>query len=129
MLKRLTVLGPLLATLTFCFGNKKAEAQVISTEERFQDLFISAGYGTLYGAALGAALLSFQTEPANNLKLVALGASVGFITGSLLGSYIIISPVISESQHFDCCIQQPLFASSIDVKHLGIEGQVTLLKF
>lgn len=72
-------------------------AQVISTEERFQDLFLSAGYGTAYGAAFGAALLSFQKQPQENLKFVAIGASVGFLTGSLLGSYIILSPSFSDS--------------------------------
>lgn len=72
-------------------------AQSIRAEERFQDLFVTAGYGTAFGAALGTALLSFQEEPNKKLRYIAVGASIGFIGGSLLGSYIVFSPVFSPS--------------------------------
>jgi hypothetical protein len=71
---------------------------MVSTEERFQDLFVTAGYGTAFGAAFGAALLSFQAKPDQNLRFVAIGASVGFISGSLIGSYVIFSPVFMEAR-------------------------------
>ncbi len=104
-----------------------AKGQVISTEEKFQDLFVSAGYGTVYGAALGAALLSFQTKPENNLKLVALGASIGFISGSLLGSYIIISPVL-ETENIES-VRSNRLAQSNFTEITGIKGSITLFSF
>ena len=73
------------------------QAQMITTEERFQDLFVTAGYGTAFGAAFGAALLSFQAKPQDNLRFIAIGASVGFIGGSLLGTYVIFSPTLVSS--------------------------------
>lgn len=75
-------------------------AQVVSTQERFQDLFTTAGYGTAFGAALGAAILPFQNNPEKNLRLVAIGASVGFIGGSLLGSYIVFTPGFTGGDGF-----------------------------
>lgn len=77
--------------LALYFASSIAKAQ--STEERFQDLFVTAGYSTAFGAALGAAFLSFTSNPAQNVKYVAVGASAGFIGGSILGSYLIFSPV------------------------------------
>jgi hypothetical protein len=73
------------------FGN--AEAQ--STEERFQDVFITAGYATAFGAALGAASLSFYEHPEEHMKDVAVGASLGFIGGTLLGTYVVLTPVLA----------------------------------
>jgi len=71
-----------------------AQAQAhISTEERFHDLFVTAGYSTAFGAALGAALLSFTPNPASELRYVAIGASLGFIGGSVLGTYMIFQPM------------------------------------
>ena len=69
-----------------------------STEERFHDLFVTAGYSTAFGAALGTAFLAFKEDPTANLQFVAIGASLGFIGGSILGSYVIFSPMISEQE-------------------------------
>ncbi len=84
------------AVLVWSATSSPARAQMVSTEERFQDLFVTAGYGTAFGAAFGAALLSFQPRPDENLRFIAIGASVGFIGGSLLGSYVIFSPVFTS---------------------------------
>ena len=83
------------ATMLLC---TKLQAQQHSTEERFQDLFITAGYGAAFGAALGAAALSFKTSPENHLRYVAIGASLGFIGGSALGTYVIFSPMFVEKE-------------------------------
>lgn len=72
---------------------QRAAAQA-TTEERFHDLFITAGYATAFGAAMGAALLSFHEEPQNHLRYIAVGASLGFIGGSLLGTYFIFAPAL-----------------------------------
>ncbi|MBM4253282.1 MAG: hypothetical protein FJ146_15030 [Deltaproteobacteria bacterium] len=69
----------------------------MGTEERFQDLFLTAGYCTAFGAALGTAMLAFTTNPTENLRFVAVGASLGFIGGSALGSYIILSPLLTDA--------------------------------
>ena len=74
-------------------------AQAQTTEERFQDLFVTAGYATAFGAALGAAMLSFVPDPASELRYVAYGASLGFIGGSVMGTYIIFSPMLSMENH------------------------------
>jgi len=71
-----------------------ATVQAQSSEEKFQDIFITAGYATAFGAALGAASLSFFAEPASHLRLIAIGASLGFIGGSILGSYVVFAPVV-----------------------------------
>lgn len=69
------------------------QTQAQTTEDRFHDLFVTAGYSTAFGAALGAAFLAFTDNPASQLKYVAMGASLGFIGGSILGTYIIFSPM------------------------------------
>jgi hypothetical protein len=70
-------------------------AHASKTEERFQDLFITAGYSTALGAAMGVACLPFIDTPEDNLRYVAIGASVGFFTGTLLGAYLVLSPTFS----------------------------------
>lgn len=76
------------------FLSQKAHSQQsISVEERFQDVFLTAGYCTAFGAALGTALLAWTEDPTENLKYVAIGASLGFIGGSVLGTYVVLAPV------------------------------------
>lgn len=86
-----------LRVLILAFGvllNFEARAQ--TTEDRFQDLFVTAGYCTAFGAAIGTALLAWTGDPSANLKYVAVGASAGFLGGSLLGTYVIFSPMIGS---------------------------------
>ncbi|MFZ9520220.1 MAG: hypothetical protein ACO3A4_07070 [Silvanigrellaceae bacterium] len=67
---------------------KEANAQVLVNSEQYQELFVNAGYSALFGAALGTAILPFL--PANslsNLRVIAGGASVGFIAGSVMALY------------------------------------------
>ena len=78
-----------------------SKVQAQSTEERFQDLFVTAGYATAFGAALGAAMLSFVPDPASELRYVAIGASLGFIGGSVMGTYVIFSPMLSMDNKMD----------------------------
>ena len=68
-----------------------------STEEKFQDLFVTAGYCTAFGAAVGTAILAWTEDPTANLRYVAMGASLGFLGGSVLGSYIIFSPGLTDN--------------------------------
>ncbi|NBW81322.1 hypothetical protein EBR21_06160 [bacterium] len=66
----------------------ESKAQVLVNSEQYQELFVNAGYSALFGAAFGTALLPFL--PANslsNLRVIAGGASIGFIAGSLMALY------------------------------------------
>lgn len=71
----------------------KARAQ--STEDRFHDLFVTAGYSAAFGAAMGAAVLAFVPDPGEKLSYISVGASLGFIGGSILGSYVIFQPMLT----------------------------------
>ncbi len=111
-----------------------AQAQVVSTQERFQDLFTTAGYGTAFGAALGTAILPFQDNPEKNLRLVAIGASIGFIGGSLLGSYIVFSPGFSSSEGFSYLPPSANLAigpmlNENNLKFQGVHGIIRLASF
>ena len=112
-----------------------------STEERFQDLFTTAGYATAFGAALGAACLSFTPHPESNLQYVAIGASLGFIGGSILGTYVVFSPMFATNTSGPADTQLALASAPRDAIALrptfdlsghrlrSLEGAVTLLQF
>lgn len=86
----------LFATLLLtCFPSKGYSK--VATEEQFHELFITAGYSTAFGAALGAAFLGLANNPSGKLHYVAVGASLGFIGGSLIGSYLLISPILGSN--------------------------------
>lgn len=59
---------------------------------KFQEIFKTAGYATIFGAALGAAVLGLRKDEKNKLRYITVGASIGFITGSVLGTYLAIAP-------------------------------------
>ncbi len=65
------------------------------TEKQFFDLFKTSGYATLYGAAIGTALLAFTESPGKNLRFIALGGSVGFLSGTAMGTYLMVRPSLS----------------------------------
>lgn len=80
-----------------CMLAASSAAQAQSTEQRFNDLFITAGYSAAFGATLGLAALSFAERPEKHLNWVAVGASLGFIGGSVMGSYIVFSPLVATT--------------------------------
>jgi hypothetical protein len=67
----------------------------MTLEQKYQDVFVSAGYATAMGAAAGAALLVFHDKPEENLRYIAVGASVGFFAGTAFGTYMVIAPAFS----------------------------------
>ncbi len=94
-------------------------AQAQTVEERFQDLFVTAGYATAFGAALGTAFLAFHEDPSRHLRYVAMGASLGFLGGSILGSYVVFSPMMSATG--DNASENSLIASgSVPSKGIAI---------
>lgn len=118
----------------------RAETQ-LGTEQQFHDLFITAGYSTAFGAALGAAFLGLMDDPAGNLRFIAIGASLGFIGGSLLGTYMIFSPVIITGGEQDPLGKDSVFSEiqgpaikispvlGQDSRLLGMHASFKLLSF
>ena len=119
------------------FSSTLSYSQSVTTEQRFQDLFVTAGYGTAFGAAMGAAVLSFQKQPEENLRYVAIGASIGFITGSLFGSYVVFSPVFQHKQALLETPRTPInsrfsvspILSSNDFSVNGVLGGMNIARF
>lgn len=93
LLTALLMAASLFASMTLP-GLASARAQ--TTEERFQDVFLTAGYCTAFGAAVGTAFLAWTDDPSANLKYVAMGASLGFIGGSIFGTYVVFSPMMAD---------------------------------
>ena len=57
-------------------------------ESDMQDILESGGYGAVLGAAMGLAILPFVSGDLNqNIRIVAGGASLGFMFGSAYGFY------------------------------------------
>ena len=107
-----------------------ALAQMSKTQEKFQDLFATAGYGTAFGAAMGAATLPFQKHPERKLRSVAVGASIGFIAGSIVGGYMIFGQPSYAQQHSPAAskfVIQPIMSPNLKIE--GIEGFMTLAEF
>lgn len=73
-----------------------AQARATSTESAFKDVFLTAGYSTILGAGIGAAVLGLSEKPAGKLRYVAIGASIGFLTGTFLGTCFAIYPTVSS---------------------------------
>ena len=73
-----------------------AQGSMSLTESKFHDIFITAGYSTAFGAALGAAFIGLTDHPGQNMHFIAVGASLGFITGSALGTYMVVLPSMAH---------------------------------
>ena len=67
-------------------------------EEKFQDMFVTAGYSAAAGAAIGAAMLTLQDNPGKHLKFISVGASLGFLGGTAFGSWMAIAPMLVENE-------------------------------
>ena len=77
-------------TFTVSFAQSQDQPP-IQTESQFRELFITAAYSTLLGAAFGASLLPFsRSSTENNMRTITSGASVGFMLGSTYGLFLVI---------------------------------------
>lgn len=82
------ILKFLIAIFIFFHCNLQAQQQAYSSEGDMRDIFITGGYGALFGATMGTAILPFLSgSPINNIRVVAGGASIGFMMGSAFGLY------------------------------------------
>ena len=88
----------LLLSAVFTPSPSRADSEL---EEKFQDMFVTAGYSAAAGAAIGAALLTFQDAPLKQLKFISIGASVGFLGGTALGGWMAIAPIFVENASAD----------------------------
>ncbi|MEY4630691.1 MAG: hypothetical protein RIQ81_811 [Pseudomonadota bacterium] len=85
-----TFAATLLAT-TF-FTGRPAFADM-ETEEKFETVFVTAGYSTALGAGIGLALLAFTPDPGDRMqRYIATGAATGFLSGAALGGYLVLRP-------------------------------------
>jgi hypothetical protein len=91
------ILFSLAFSLGVFLGNSTPSRADSELEGKFQDMFVTAGYSAAAGAAIGAALLTFQDEPTKNLKFVSIGASLGFLSGTALGSWMVLAPIFVEN--------------------------------
>ncbi|NBX17367.1 MAG: hypothetical protein EBR09_08385 [Proteobacteria bacterium] len=83
-----TLTAAALTGLLFLSFSSRAEAQALTHSDQYQELFMNAGYSTLFGAALGVAVLPFlPSTSVSNLRVIAGGASIGFVAGSLMALY------------------------------------------
>ncbi len=92
-MKHIAILTMIASILGFT-SNLQAQTH----EEQFQDIFVTAGYATAFGAALGVAGLALTENPQDNLSYIFKGASLGFISGSVMGAYVVINPVMVEKK-------------------------------
>lgn len=83
-----------------------AQAATMTLEQKYQDVFVSAGYSTALGAAVGAALLAFKEEPSDHLRYIAVGASIGFFAGTAFGTYMVVAPSFADNSKEDSSMAQ-----------------------
>jgi len=77
--------------VALCLGlmapvNQQAHAQSAGTARVF---VLTSTYGVMAGSLTGLASLAFYESPSDNLRNVAMGASIGLYVGLLLGTYIV----------------------------------------
>jgi hypothetical protein len=87
-----------LCMLLGCLNANGGQAATMTLEQKYQDVFVSAGYGTAMGAAMGAAMLSFRDHPEDHLRYIAIGASIGFFSGTVFGTYVTVAPSFASQQ-------------------------------
>lgn len=66
--------------------------------EAIRDFFISCGYGTLAGAALGAVSVAVSENPSEKSMNIARGASLGLYAGIGYGIYRSQHPLIDDRE-------------------------------
>lgn len=124
------------------FQSQTASASALTLEHKYQEVFVSAGYATALGAAVGAALLSFKEDPSDNLRYVAIGASIGFFAGTVFGTYLVVAPSfalhdeqmvgptelnVAEVKEYQLIVQPTVSTTSWKIR--GIETGMVLARF
>lgn len=98
--RSIKILQLLILSMFFSFYPKQAEAESIVATDQFHEIFATAGYSAVFGAALGTAVLPFMPQnTVSNLRIVTGGASIGFILGSALALYNLRRPIQQAYGH------------------------------
>ena len=87
-------IATLFITCGLLFSAPHADAKNLSsstTSEKFKDVFITAGYSSLLGLGVSGALIGLQRKPKEKIHWLAYGASAGFLTGAVLGSFVVFT--------------------------------------
>jgi hypothetical protein len=90
---RYTILS--LAIYYFCTSSTVYSQPL--TKQSFHNIFTTAGYSSALCAAMGAAILGLSKNPSDNLNYITMGASIGFIGGVALGTFMNISTSIEAT--------------------------------
>jgi len=79
-----------------------AEQRATVRSDDMRDVLMTAGYASVFGAASGVALLPFLSGGvSSNLRIVAGGASIGFLAGSAFGFYNMTTQSRAYSDNYD----------------------------
>jgi hypothetical protein len=97
----------ILAVSTVAIGSlisssANAEQRATVRSDDMRDVLMTAGYASVFGAATGVALLPFLSGGvSSNLRIVAGGASIGFLAGSAFGFYSMTNQTRAYSDNYD----------------------------
>jgi hypothetical protein len=107
----MTPIRHLICLMLLALGAHHAETALAESEleDRFQDMFVTAGYSAAAGAAVGAAVLTLQDKPVKHLKFISIGASLGFLSGTVFGGWMALAPILVENS-------QPIAPSLVGAK-------------
>lgn len=94
-----------------------------SRAEPAREFVMSAVYGTLAGTLVGVASLAFTSQPGENLRNIARGASLGLYAGILLGAYIVYVVPNQISNEEEPEAQPP---SDEDPEGMGVQHSLPL---
>jgi hypothetical protein len=95
----MTRIRQLICLILLVLGTQQTETAFAESEleGRFQDMFVTAGYSAAAGAAVGAAVLTLQDNPARHLKFISIGASLGFLGGTVFGGWMALAPILVDN--------------------------------
>ncbi len=95
----MTRIRQLICLVLIALGTQLSEPACAESEleGRFQDMFVTAGYSAAAGAAVGAAVLTLQDKPVKHLKFISIGASLGFLGGTVFGGWMALAPILVEN--------------------------------
>lgn len=93
-IRRLILVFTALTTSTLAHGGPALTSTI---RENFNGILLTAAYSTVIGGAVGAAALAFEKAPKQKLRYIPVGAAIGFLSGTLLGTYIVFVPSFGKS--------------------------------
>jgi hypothetical protein len=106
------------------------ELQPTATDHQFREVFVTAAYSTVFGAAFGASLLPFaQGTTTQNVHLVTSGASVGFMLGSAYALFQLIRGNLAPRPTVVPNYSEDQFLEGIGDRSQGDRGETGLFSY